>query len=167
MEQRTLTLQTLLYKGACEEQTDLFKKLFPDGQVTVTVELAMALADKWSWDWAAETLLSDDGWREWLRETQPAEDTYQRQMRPFWDAEHAAYARANQAREKFGDAWVKEHPGQDAETVVYYQERKIWRPAEIATQEASLLYRPALVGTYARVFAEIYIREGKAQDGVA
>ena len=48
---RTLTLQTLIDKGACSEQVELFRAKFGES-VRVTQRLCVSVADAFDWDWA-------------------------------------------------------------------------------------------------------------------
>ena len=54
---RVLTLATLREKGTCEEQVAIFRKLF-GAQVEITEALCVEHARVFSWEWAAEELLS-------------------------------------------------------------------------------------------------------------
>lgn len=63
---RVLTLATLREKGACEEQVAIFRKLF-GAQVEITEARCVEHAGVFSWNWAAENLLSalaDKAYRE-------------------------------------------------------------------------------------------------------
>ena len=54
-----LTYRKLKLAGACTEQAELFRELFPKG-VTVTAAVCRSVADKFdwnSWDWAAANFL--------------------------------------------------------------------------------------------------------------
>ena len=51
-----ITARLLKFKGACKEQVEKFKELFPDG-VEVTESLCVIHAQDFNWDWAAYNLL--------------------------------------------------------------------------------------------------------------
>ena len=59
---RILTLQTLIDKGACSSQVELFRTTFGDS-VRVTLKLARQMADRFDWGCAAEQVSywDDDG----------------------------------------------------------------------------------------------------------
>ena len=60
---RILTLQTLINKGACSSQVELFRSMFGK-QVRVTQKLCASVADKFDFRWAASHLLSAPAWAE-------------------------------------------------------------------------------------------------------
>ncbi len=74
---RTLTLQTLIDKGACSEQVELFRATFGES-VRVTQRLCVSVADAFSWPWAARHLLSAPASAEYERVTAPAWAEYKR-----------------------------------------------------------------------------------------
>ena len=76
---RILRLQTLIDKGACAEQVELFRKLYGD-KVRVTQKLCVAVADKFSFDWAATKLLSASAGAEYERDMAQVWAEYQRVM---------------------------------------------------------------------------------------
>ena len=90
---RILRLQTLIDKGACAEQVELFRKLYGD-KVRVTQKLCVAVADKFSFDWAATKLLSASVWAEYERDMAPAEAEYQRVKASAWAEYGRVRARA-------------------------------------------------------------------------
>jgi hypothetical protein len=53
-----ITYDTLRTAGACQEQRELFRQLFPKG-TEVTEELCVRHAQDFDWEWAAENLLDD------------------------------------------------------------------------------------------------------------
>ena len=57
MEARTLTLATLKSKGTCVEQVALFRKMFGKS-VQITEALCVEHVSAFSWNWAAENLLT-------------------------------------------------------------------------------------------------------------
>lgn len=89
---RTLTLATLLERGACHKGVERFKRLFGDS-VEVTEELCRKHAQTVDWDWAAECFLSSK-----------ALAAYQAMMTPALAAHHAAAVRAWAAHQAAGKA---------------------------------------------------------------
>ena len=67
---RTL-VQTLIDKGACYAQVELFRAKFGES-VRVTQRLCVSVADAFDWNWAAGHLLSKPAWAEYERVTAPA-----------------------------------------------------------------------------------------------
>ncbi len=63
---RTLTLQTLIDKGACSEQVELFRSKFGTS-VRVTQRLCVSVAYAFAWGWAARHLLSKPARAEYER----------------------------------------------------------------------------------------------------
>lgn len=57
-----ITHAQLVDADACPEQLDIFLALFPSSEVIVTEELAATHLDVFEWDWAAERLLSKQGY---------------------------------------------------------------------------------------------------------
>ena len=89
---RTLTLQTLIDKGACSEQVELFRVRFGKS-VRVTQRLCVSVAYAFDWNWAAQHLLSRPAraeyqraaaaaWAEYARVLAPARAEYQRATAP-------------------------------------------------------------------------------------
>jgi hypothetical protein len=68
---RKLTLKTLIAKGACKDQVDLFKAAF-GGRVDVTVALCVKHAGQFDWSWAARNLLSEAGRADYVQEAAQA-----------------------------------------------------------------------------------------------
>lgn len=58
---RVLTLKQLEKAGACEEQKDLFKRLFGES-VEITLETVEKYGKRFRIDWAAHMLLSYGAW---------------------------------------------------------------------------------------------------------
>lgn len=52
-----ITYSELVNLGACDEQLNVFRELFPSGEVEVTEELAVMHAKRFDWQWASEVLL--------------------------------------------------------------------------------------------------------------
>ena len=85
---RTLTLQTLIDKGACSEQVELFRTRFGTS-VRVTQRLCVSVADAFAWGWAAQHLLSAPAWAEYVRVNAAAQAEHER----VWAAAWAEYDR--------------------------------------------------------------------------
>ena len=80
---RTLTIQTLIGKGACPEQVELFRAKFGES-VRVTQRLCVSVADAFAWNWAAQHLLSTLAWAEYVRVKAPAQAKYERVEAAAW-----------------------------------------------------------------------------------
>ena len=80
---RTLTLQTLIDKGACYAQVELFRAKFGES-VRVTQRLCVSVADAFDWNWAARHLLSKPARAEYERVTAPARAEYERVKAAAW-----------------------------------------------------------------------------------
>jgi cell division septum initiation protein DivIVA len=89
---RTLTLATLKKKDACTDQLALFRKMFGES-VEITEALCAEHAGMFSWNWAANHLLTApalaeyervkaQAWAEYERVTAPALAEYQRVTAP-------------------------------------------------------------------------------------
>ncbi len=72
-------LQTLIDKGACRDQVDLFRAMFGKA-VNVTEELCVSVADKFNLDWAATHLLTSQALAEYNRIKAAAWDDYRRTL---------------------------------------------------------------------------------------
>jgi hypothetical protein len=68
-----ITVELLKLKGASARQVALFAEIFPEGAV-VKVKTAIAVAAKFNWEWAAENLLSSDGFAAYNTAISPAAD---------------------------------------------------------------------------------------------
>lgn len=94
---RTLTLKQLIVAVACEDQVELFKRLFGDS-VEVTVERAVSVADRFDWDWAAGRLLSPAARKAFNEAEAAARKEYNEVVVPAWwayrEAKAAAFAEA-------------------------------------------------------------------------
>lgn len=173
MDSRPVTYEQLLYWGACTDYRKLFLDKFNDNssidvdpediRVQVTVELAVSQALEWDWQWAAEYLLSAEGEREWNALTEEADRAFEVTMRPFYEAVDDAMAKGmnayNDAIQKFPrNEWGGTTPearqaarrAQEPFTVAARQARdEAYKPARLAREQA-----------HAKVWAEIYIKEG-------
>jgi hypothetical protein len=70
-----ITVELLRAKGACRGQVDLFAKLFPQG-APMTVAAAVAVADRFDWNWAAQNLLSATASKAYYEATATASKAY-------------------------------------------------------------------------------------------
>ena len=97
-----LTVQTLIEAKACVEQVGLFKKLFPYG-AEISEEVAISVAIKFDWEWAANNLLSESGrvayreaqaplWKAYEEAQAPLWKTYSEAQAPLWKAYREAEA---------------------------------------------------------------------------
>ena len=99
MTTRTLHIQVLIDKRAYQDQIDLFRKRFGES-VEVSPELCASVASLFSWDWAAEKLLSDAARADYKRIRDAARADYTRIEAQAW-ADYmriAATARADYKR---------------------------------------------------------------------
>ena len=78
---KILTLKTLQSHSACQSQLDLFRAHFGEA-VTVTADICMAVASVFSWDWAAQKLLSPAALADYQRVRAAALADYQRVAAP-------------------------------------------------------------------------------------
>ena len=74
---RILTIRRLIKAGACTDQVVLFHKTF-GSRVNVTVDRAVAVADKFDFAWAARNLLSSAARADYKRVTAAARADYKR-----------------------------------------------------------------------------------------
>ena len=100
-ESRVLTLATLIDKGACSSQVDLFRSRFGES-VEVTAELCASVAAVFDWDWAARNLLSPPAWAEYERVRAPAWAEHERVTAPAL-AEYERVRAASWAQSYIGD----------------------------------------------------------------
>jgi hypothetical protein len=91
-----ITADLLEAKGACSDQVRLFRELFPHG-APLTVAAAVAVADRFDWQWAANNLLSATAWEAYNKATAPASKAYREATAPAWEAYNKARATASKA----------------------------------------------------------------------
>jgi hypothetical protein len=84
MNSRTLTLQTLIDKDACEDQVDLFRAKFGES-VEVTEALCRSVAFEFSWSWAADKLLSKRSRANYQAKVRQIYDDYAAKLHPPYD----------------------------------------------------------------------------------
>ena len=78
-----ITLRMLREREACDKQVELFRSLFGDA-VEVTEDAAVAVADRFDWDWAARHFLKAPAGAEYDRVTAAAGAEYDRVRAPAW-----------------------------------------------------------------------------------
>jgi hypothetical protein len=118
MAMKTISVAKLRKLGACSKQVDKFQSIFGNGPVKVTVELCVAHAQNFNWDWAAKNLLTAPAWAEYLRVTAPAlteferaivaaQAEYERATAPPWaEYEHATAPPWAKYRRAIAPAWA-------------------------------------------------------------
>ena len=149
MESRTLTLATLVRKGACREQREKFAKLFGKS-VEITEALCAEHANEFNWDWAARNLLSASASARAAYDAAvaPALAAYDAAMAPAWAAYDAARASAQAAYDAaMAPAWA----AYDAAMA----------PAWAAYAAAMAPARAAYAAAMASAWARAYIADGK------
>jgi hypothetical protein len=87
-EMKSITYDMLRQAGACEEQREMFRRLFPHG-VIPTAELILAHPE-FDYDWLVDHLLTGKALAEYERAIAPALAEYERAIALAW----AAYQRA-------------------------------------------------------------------------
>ena len=70
-----ITIRLLKSKGACSEQLEKFKELFPKG-VVLTEALCIKHANEFDWDWSAENLLTPTARKLYNETCAPARKLY-------------------------------------------------------------------------------------------
>ena len=88
-----ITLTQLEAAGACLRERKRFEALFGP-RVRVTEELAKVVASEFSWLWAAEHLLSEEGQRIFEEAKAPARDVFYRTRLALNSALAVAFAKA-------------------------------------------------------------------------
>lgn len=74
---KILSLQTLIDKGACLSQVELFREKFGES-VEVTESLANQVVHEFDFDWAARHLLSTPTYKEYKKLCAPAYEEYKK-----------------------------------------------------------------------------------------
>jgi hypothetical protein len=153
---RILTRQMVMGHDPCPSQRNLFMERFPE-QVEVTVELAVSQASDWDWYWAADELLSYDGYRQWQAIRQAANGQFTSPLEPYRELFDQAYDAAWVARDEVlrGDFSV---PEVGAAQMTFEESLAIpWAALAAAKKIATDRYKRAT----AKAWAEIYIAEGE------
>ena len=78
-----ITIRLLKSKGACSEQLEKFKELFPKG-VVLTEALCIKHANEFDWDWSAENLLTPTARKLYDETRAPAWTLYVETDAPGW-----------------------------------------------------------------------------------
>ena len=104
---RILTLETLKSKKACNEQVELFQKMFGDS-VEITPELCIKHAKYFYFNWAAKNLLSNAALNKYNAEKNAAWEKYDAERNAAYDKYNAE---KNAALDKYhveeNAAWEK------------------------------------------------------------
>ena len=126
---KKITLAMLRKAGACKQQLDAFKQLFPRG-VEVTVALCLKHAAAFEWRWAARNLLSPSAqaacdevittaWVAYIKAEATASATHDKAIGSTWDKEYLADPLA--ARERVATALATYNEA-DAAALAIYQD---------------------------------------------
>jgi len=78
-----ITVKMLKKHNACEDQVDLFEATFPDG-VQVTEAVCLAVADKFDFSWAADSLPPPEARAEYSAKHAPIWAEYEAKRAPIW-----------------------------------------------------------------------------------
>lgn len=81
-----ITYEQLQKLQACEGQLKLFRTLFGD-EVEVTRELIIEHAEKFDWDWAAESLLSREKYEDYREKRKLIYEDYREKIKQI-DEDH-------------------------------------------------------------------------------
>jgi hypothetical protein len=150
---RILTRETVEDYDPCWTFSTRFEERFPE-QVEVTVELAVSQALDWDWHWAADRLLSPNGYDAWSRISLQAEDDYDAAIEPYSKLLTAAYDEADRVYSNTRYSTLSRAKADEA----YQATLEIPRAAGDAAREiANRRWQEAR----AKAWAEIYISEGK------
>jgi hypothetical protein len=155
---RTLALEYLGVRGACDGDMDSFKEMFGDS-VEVTVELAVANAGFFDFDWAGRTLLWPVGSKEYHRAFKDAHAAARKQINAAYAEYRVASLPALARYESERDTAHRLMDGVDTSAAYATCQASI-EPIRALRRErinAALRTRNEAL---ARAFAEIYIREG-------
>ena len=79
---RVVTAKQLKAKGACEDQIDLFRSVFPRGCVVTAANIRKAAGAGLSLDWWAKEFLPAAAWRAYQEATAPALRAYREATAP-------------------------------------------------------------------------------------
>lgn len=137
-----ITVELLAAKGACSDGRSGFIRAVGGHSAVVTVEAAEALASDESiqvpWEWAAQKLLSAEGYWRWEALVESDE----------------AWRTATEEQQRRYDAWVTIRGGTDADA---------WDTAQKSYQEAADAQWLAARRAQARTWAQLYIAEQAGQ----
>jgi len=97
--------------GACEKQVALFRGYFGEGDAPLTLETALGVAHVFDWDWAAENLLSEDGYEAYMKAKKTLWDAYEEARKPllgaYKEAEKPLRDTYEEARKPLLDAYER------------------------------------------------------------
>ncbi len=97
----TISARTLEQLHACSPQVALFRETFGEGEVTVTLKLAVDHASLFNWEWAAITLLHSPGaWGAFERAMAAADEAYDCATTAADEAYDCATAAAKEAYDR-------------------------------------------------------------------
>lgn len=111
---RTITLETLVRLNACDDQVELFRKLFGEKRSfrseAACVRVAVRRAAQFNWRWAAANLLSGTAYVECREACDAARDERRKACAAAWGEYHRACATAGAVRRKAcAAAYVEYH----------------------------------------------------------
>lgn len=164
MPGRLLTLETLHAKDACSDYRTQFARLF-GRDITVTVALAEEQAASWDWEWAAEYLLTTEGFHAFNEVNGAATGNYRATMRPAWDSLERVTDEGWAASSEVKRLYRAANPGATR------LPEEVWAEADAAfnavvgeerrrVDQFDKEERVKLFTVRARTFAELYIKEG-------
>lgn len=96
---RTLTREMFLKGEPCWHYRNQFDTLFPES-VEVTVELAVSQANDWDWFWAAENLLSQEGYEKFKTACRAVDKVRTDTLAPYTAVRNAARRAAEEEQDK-------------------------------------------------------------------
>lgn len=157
---RTLEFQTVRRFGPCWEYRSKLQERYPES-VEVTVELAVSQANDWDWYWAAENLLTTDGYHAFCdrasdaeRERQKVIEPYNNVRRAMRQAMKAEYDRVR--REEIAKGVNEWDAGNTASKLYYKLTDMLPNVYDLDWYKEASQKR---VEAWARAWAEIYISE--------
>lgn len=165
MSHVTVTNGLLLKLGACQEERELFAKLFLSGAVQVTVELCMKHATDFDWEWAGEYLLNGEGRTEFLYEYDRILTKYNTVHAPIQTAYNLARGPIDTEYRTRSDAIrTATHNGWNAELQTAYEQHvNAIKPLIAAYDTARAPHLSTFHKKSARAFANAAIRHGVRQ----
>jgi len=159
---RFLPAYMVLDADPCPTYRNRFEERYEVTGVEVTVELAVSQSEDWDWYWAADALLSYEGYDEFRSRVSAENEAYDKYMAPFRTAISAAYDNADRVYEEFREAGPKDGQRWDEFYAegdrLYGYEMAVARAAEEAMR--GVLNKRLRVAE-ATAFAEIFISEGE------
>ena len=158
---RILTRRTVLDHHPCSTYRSRFTQRFPE-QVEVTVGLAVIQAMDWDWKWAAEELLSYDGYQAWRKQQDAALDVHEATMRPYFELSAVAYSTASaKRRERVAELTGGGMSHGKAVDLAWEEFDQDLEPSYAATAAVERISNKRYQQALAKAWAEIYISEGE------